>query len=143
MADNYAVKGAIKGLMAGLRGVTAGKLAIKRAQTEKARKEAEINLENKRFNMEEAKQNFDLQTQLAKRGREAIEFENEQADLKAEQDRAEQLHEQQQGIRERLKTADNRVMMSYLRNRWQQRILRSKKASKWRWNISKKIVHIC
>ena len=108
MADNYAIKGAIKGLMAGLRGVTAGKLAIKRAQTEKARKEAEINLDNKRFNMEQAKDLFDRESEFMKRGRDAMEFENKQADLKTEQDRAEQLHEQQQGIRERLKTADNR-----------------------------------
>ncbi len=33
MADgNYALKGAIKGLVAGLRGVTAGKLAVKKAK---------------------------------------------------------------------------------------------------------------
>ena len=67
MADgNYALKGAIKGLVAGLRGVTAGKLAVKKAKTERARQEATIALENRRQNFAEAQAFLKHQIELSK-----------------------------------------------------------------------------
>ena len=71
MADgNYALKGAIKGLVAGLRGVTAGKLAVKKAKTERARQEATIALENRRQNFAEAQAFLKHQIELSKEQRE-------------------------------------------------------------------------
>ena len=80
MADNYAIKGAMKGLMAGLRGVVEGKLAVKQAQTAKARQEAEINLDNKRFNIEQAKAFFEEIRARAKEDREGQYFKKQQED---------------------------------------------------------------
>ena len=59
MPDDYAVKGAMKGLLAGVRGVVSGKLAVKNAQSSTARKEAMIALENRRQNMADAKAFFE------------------------------------------------------------------------------------
>ena len=78
--DNYALKGAMKGLVAGLRGVVEGKLAVKQAQTAKARKEAEINLDNKRANIERAKAFFEEMRARAKENREAQDFTKQQED---------------------------------------------------------------
>ena len=94
MADgNYALKGAIKGLVAGLRGVTAGKLAVKKAKTERARQEAEIALQNRRQNFAEAQAFLKHQIELSKEQRETKEFDSEDAARKAQE--ARQKEEQQ------------------------------------------------
>ena len=86
MAGNYALKGALKGLMAGARGVVSGKLAVEKASNERARKEAEVALENRKWNWEQAKEQFEEQRLFAKEGREAIESKNKQAAMKAEEE---------------------------------------------------------
>ena len=94
MADgNYALKGAIKGLVAGLRGVTAGKLAVKKAKTERARQEATIALENRRQNFAEAQAFLKHQIELSKEQRETKELDNEETAVKAQE--ARQKEEQQ------------------------------------------------
>ena len=94
MADgNYALKGAIKGLVAGLRGVTAGKLAVKKAKTERARQEATIALENRRQNFAEAQAFLKHQIELSKEQHETKELDNEETAVKAQETR--QKEEQQ------------------------------------------------
>ena len=98
MADgNYALKGAIKGLVAGLRGVTAGKLAVKKARTEHARQEAEIALQNRRQNFAEAQAFLKHQIALSKEQRETKELDNEEATRKAQEARQE---EEQQRLKD-------------------------------------------
>ena len=87
MADDYAVKGAMKGLLAGVRGVVAGKLAVKNAQTATARKEAMIALENRRQNMADAKAFFE-KVRLEGEGGEQDKMEQD----KIEQERSEDLN---------------------------------------------------
>ena len=86
MADgNYALKGAIKGLVAGLRGVTAGKLAVKNAKTERARQEAEIALQNRRQNFTEAQAFLKQQIELSREQRETKKFDREDAAAKSKE----------------------------------------------------------
>ena len=70
---------AMKGLLAGVRGVVSGKLAVKQAQTNTARKEAMIALENRRQNMEDAKVFFD-QVRSESVGGEKDKIEQERLD---------------------------------------------------------------
>ena len=80
MADgNYALKGAIKGLVAGLRGVTAGKLAVKKSDEPNAHvKRLTIALENRRQNFAEAQAFLKHQIALSKEQRETKELDNEE-----------------------------------------------------------------
>ncbi len=105
MADqNYAIKGAIKGLMAGLRGYTAGKLALKQATTARAQQEAKTALENRKQALAEAKALLEHQLALRGETREDEQFkldkEAQAAEEKRKQEEQERLQEYEEDYTE-------------------------------------------